>query len=295
MNGLVISLQGGLYKVKYNNSFYFCKGRGNLRYKNTSPVVGDYVKITILDKEKDTGVIESIEERKNYMTRPNVANVDNAIIVSSIHEPYLNDYIIDKMLMLVEYKGINPILVFTKMDLIEKTKKEEVLEKIEMYQKIGYEVYLVDNSTSGGVKEFSSALSKNSISVITGQTGVGKTTIINNINANLDLNTGETSKSLGRGKHTTRHSEMHELLPDVFIIDTPGFSSFLSEGINLDNINYITRDFKQYINKCKFNNCMHINEPGCYIKQMIEEGSFYKRRYTNYLKIVNEIKENERK
>lgn len=295
MKGLIIKLQGGLYTVKTENKTYTAKGRGVLRHNNESPVVGDNIEMTIVDEEKSYGVIESIDERKNKMIRPNVANIDNAIVVTSIHEPYLNDYILDKMLMLIEAKEINPIIVFTKMDLIDKVSKpEEVRERIAIYKKIGYDVVEVDNTKGTGVSDLIDFLKIGTISVITGQTGVGKSTIINSINSSLKIDTGEISKSLGRGRHTTRHSELHELVDNVYIIDTPGFSSFDAEGLDVSEMNFVLKEFRENINKCKFNNCMHINEPGCYIKQAVENKEISRRRYTNYLKIIQEVKENER-
>ena len=291
--GLIVDLKGGLYKVKEHktNFIYKVKGRGKLRYNNLSPVVGDNVIFSIEDNVALSGSIEEILERKNKLERPNVANIDKAIIVSSVTEPYLNDYIIDKMLFIIEFNNIEPILVFTKIDLLNKlkeNKRAEVKAKINDYKKIGYEI--IESSWKNFEKDkILKILEQNKVYVITGQTGVGKSTFLNNLNNNLNLKTDEISKALGRGKHTTRHVELLEVVPYVYIVDTPGFSSFDISNINSNQKSYIMTPFKKYLNKCKFNNCMHINEPGCEVKKDLEKNNFSLRLYKNYLKILNEF------
>ena len=287
MEGLVINLQGGLYKVKTSNDLIFnCKASGNLRHKKINPVVGDKVKIDIIDEKKLTGYLVEVFDRKNKLTRPNVSNVDYALIVNSAVEPNFNDYLLDKMLFVIENNNIEPIIIFTKLDLLKEDDKNynEVINEIKIYKKY-YKVI----ETNKDLFEIEKILKYNSISVITGQTGVGKSTLLNKLNKDLNLNTSEISKTLGRGKHTTRDSKLLEIFKDKYIIDTPGFSSFDLSNIEMNQIGFVTKPFKQYLNKCKFNNCKHINEPKCEVKKDLENNKFEQSLYNNYLKIVSEI------
>ena len=274
MIGKIIKIISNDYTVKLdNNQNVILKARGVFRNKNITPLVGDIVKVDISKK-----IIDEIKERKNELIRPPVANIDQAIIVTSCLNPDFSSNLLDKMLTIIEYNNIKPIIVITKYDLLSDTKYIDNI--INYYKKIGYQVFI--NNEINKIK----TLFKDKVTILTGQTGVGKSTLINKL-GNMNLKTNEISKALGRGKHTTRHVELYELFNGL-IADTPGFSSLSFIDMTKEDIRDNFIEFNNYKEKCKYRDCMHINEDTCEIKTKVDEKDILKERYENYVKFINE-------
>ncbi len=279
VEGLIVKLTGGNYYVKTKRNIYKCRARGKFRNDNISPLVGDNVLIDILNQ--DEGYIIEVLERKNELYRPKVTNVDFGLIVTSVTQPRFNSYLLDKLIVLLELNNITPVLLFTKLDLLEDT--SYIDSYVEYYNSIGYKCYTKD------CKELRKQL-RNHTTILVGQTGVGKSTFINTLDNELNLKTGEISKALGRGKHTTRHVEIF-YVDDIRIIDSPGFSSmeFLDNVKPIDIANCYV-EFKKLAFSCKFNTCIHINEPKCNVRENLSN-EYIINRYNNYLKMVEELYE----
>ena len=268
MEGKIIRIISNLYTVKAGNKIYDCQARGKFRNCNITPLVGDNCIIDI----KNNYIIE-IKKRKNELFRPLVANIDIAVIVTSVKEPNLSLNLLDKMLSLIIINRITPIICFTKLDLLEYNEYKKVKKLKKYYESIGIKV--IFKTKINKLKK----LLKNHVVVFTGQTGAGKSSLLNKIDKNLNLKTGEISKSLGRGKHTTRHVELFEI-NNTFIVDTPGFSSL---SLDLYSNEQIRDSFIEFVNyKCDFKNCMHIKEKNCSVKQAVNKNKILSSRYENY-------------
>ncbi len=286
MLGRIIKNISNQYEVLGDNgSRYHCVAMGKLR-KGASPIVGDFVEFEQLH---DKYGIQKILPRKNQLKRPLIANVDQAIIVMSAKDPDFSCALLDRLIFLVSYANIKPIICITKLDLIDKD--DVVYDYIYDYQKSGYEVYL-----SGHAFDTSSieSILKDKVSVLTGQSGAGKSSLINRIDESFQLQTQMISKALGRGKHTTRHCELFEINKG-WLGDTPGFSSLDFESIDILNLANVILDFKDDVANCKFNDCTHTNEPGCAVKKGVEEGRISSIRYKNYCEVVEVIKQSKKK
>lgn len=282
--GLIIKLLGGIYFVEASDVVYECKAKGVFRNRNLSPVCGDWVEIQITDGE--TPVISKVFDRKSLIIRPQLANLDYLVLVNSVCEPSPNLLLIDKFIAIAEYKGIEPVVVFTKTD----KKSEE--ELVSIYKNVGISVFAVDNTTGQGCEELKEILS-GKLSAFTGNTGVGKSSLLNNLFPDLNLDTGEISKKLGRGKHTTRHVELFKLHDGGYVADTPGFSSFDTNKYDIifkDELASCFREFSGFTGKCKFQDCSHISEPGCEIIRAVNDGIISKSRHENYVKMFEEAK-----
>lgn len=280
MVGKVIKLISNKWTVQVEEHYYECSSIGKFKYLKVSPLVGDVVEIDINNK-----VITTIYPRKNELVRPPIANVDQAIILTSCKEPDFSSNLLDKMLVIIEYNNVKPIICFTKYDLLKDTK--EIDEIINYYKKVGYEVYI--NSDVEKIK----SVFKGKITVLTGQTGVGKSSLLNSLKKDLNLPTGEISKALGRGRHTTRHVELLEI-EDGLVADTPGFSSIDFIGMDKNDIKDNFVEFYENQDKCKYKDCLHLKEDGCYIKKMVEEGKIRSTRYDNYKKFIESVVEKKR-
>lgn len=280
MVGKVIKLISNKWTVQVEEHYYECSSIGKFKYLKVSPLVGDVVEIDINNK-----VITTIYPRKNELVRPPIANVDQAIILTSCKEPDFSSNLLDKMLVIIEYNNVKPIICFTKYDLLKDTK--EIDEIINYYKKVGYEVYI-----NSDVEEIKSVF-KGKITVLAGQTGVGKSSLLNSLKKDLNLPTGEISKALGRGRHTTRHVELLEI-EDGLVADTPGFSSLDFIGMDKNDIKDNFVEFYENQDKCKYKDCLHLKEDGCYIKKMVEEGKIRSTRYDNYKKFIESVVEKKR-
>jgi len=274
MKGIIIKNISNDYTVNCNNIHYICKPRGKFRINNKTPLVGD---IVIIDETNN--YILDIEKRKNELIRPSVANIDIAVIVTSVKDPDFDSNLLDKQLTIISYNNIIPIIYFTKLDLLNETKKQEINKIINYYQQIGY---LVSTSPDDLLK-----LIKNKIVVLTGQSGAGKSTLLNKIDPTLELKTNEISYALGRGKHTTRHTELFET-HNTYIVDTPGFSKIDFHNMNKLDIRNNMKEMFENLHNCKYSDCLHIKEDGCYIKQLVENNQILPSRYNNYKTFINE-------
>ena len=261
-----------------------CKARGNFRNNRIKPYVGDYVKISLNDKAENT--IEEILSRKNSLIRPAVSNIDNLLIVSSMVTPAPNLYIIDKLSVVCQKNDIEPIMVFNKTDI----KDGDDLAGI--YKKAGFNSFCVSAKTGEGIDEIKHFL-KGKTTVLTGNSGAGKSSILNCLDAELNLLTGEVSQKLGRGRHTTRQCEIFEICGGE-VVDTPGFSSLEIERIDSllkEDLQYYFREFEPYINTCRFTSCAHIKEKGCKILEAVEAGEIPPSRFESYKSLYNELKD----
>lgn len=273
MNGKIIKNISNDYVVKTEEGLFTCKPRGKFRFKNFSPLVGDNV---IIDEVHN--YILDILPRKNSLVRPSVANIDKAIIVTSV-KPKLDTNLLDKLLMIASYNDIDSIICFTKLDLLNEQENEKIENIIKYYKSIGYTV--VKNSSLEEIKNLLSG----KISVFVGQSGSGKSTLLNKLDSNLMLKTNEISKALGRGKHTTRHVELYSVF-DFFIVDTPGFSSLDLNSLSNYDIRDNMKEFFDNLDSCKYRDCMHVKEDNCYVKSLVDNGSILKSRYNNYLSFL---------
>lgn len=282
--GKLIKGIGGFYYVKCDGEVYECKARGNFRKQKISPLVGDNVEFNVFENSENA--IENILPRKNELIRPPLANLDTLFIVSSLTDPKVNTEIIDNLIAICEYKQIEPVIVFTKTDLDD---SGEYYKNI--YTNAGFKVILCDNNTGSGSQEIKELL-KGKSSAFTGNTGVGKSSLLNNIFPNLKLKTGETSKKLGRGKHTTRQCELFDT-DGGYVADTPGFSSLdfqKCERILKDDLPYCFREFVEYLPYCKFSTCSHTSDKGCAVLKAVEDGKISKSRHNSYVSMYEEVK-----
>lgn len=275
MRGKIVRVLSGDYTIKLENDKYMlCTARGVFRNKKITPLVGDNV---IVDVEKS--LVTEVLERKNELVRPPVSNIDKALIVVSAKEPDFNSNLLDKMLNIIEFNNIHPIICVSKYDLLNDTK--EIDDIINYYKKIGYEVYL-NTDLNSIMKIF-----KNSVVILTGQSGVGKSSLMNKLDNTLELQTGEISKALGRGKHTTRCASLYNIYYGL-ACDTPGFSKLDFFSMTKEDIRDNFIEFNEYKDKCKYRDCMHINEDECEIKKKVNDNTILKSRYENYLKFISE-------
>lgn len=265
-----------------------CRARGKFRKDNIKPIVGDIVEIE--SENLKNGYIFEIYTRKNELIRPTVANVDQSVIIFSTKAPSLNSILLDKMIALSEINNIKPLICINKVDLCEKVTYEGF---IDIYNKIGYTIIATSSITMEGIDELKHHL-KDKTSFFSGPSGVGKSSLINCLQPNIKLKTGELSKKLLRGKHTTRSVELIPLHFGGFVLDTPGFTS-LQIGVEKENLKYYFREFVDLQNNCKFSSCIHENEIGCNILKSIEDGTVDKSRYFSYITILRELKENRKR
>lgn len=274
MEGQIVKILSNLYFVNSNGKIYECHSRGKFRKDNITPTVGDYVTFD----EKNEYILD-ILPRKNTLTRPFVSNVDQAFIITSCKSPDFSTNLLDKLLVLLEFHQIRPIICLTKKDLLTKEETKEIKKVKKYYQKIGYIVLW--NTNLWRIKRFF----KGKTTVFTGQTGAGKSTLLNRLNKNLNLETGEISKALGRGKHTTRHVELIELFGGK-VLDTPGFSSIDFDDLEKTDIRDGFIEFKNY--SCPYQDCMHLKEKECKVLEAVRHHEILISRYENYQKIISD-------
>ena len=257
-----------------------CVAMGKLR-KGLAPIVGDFVEY---EKLHDKYAIQKVLPRKNQLRRPLIANVDQAIVVMSAKDPDFSAALLDRLIFLIVYNDIKPIICISKLDLIEK--EDEIYDYIRDYKESGYDVY--ESGKDFDTSDFEEILA-DKVSVLTGQSGAGKSSLINRIDESFAIKTQKISKALGRGKHTTRHCELFPI-GGGWLGDTPGFSSLDFQNLNIQKLASNIIDFKPFIGKCKFNDCTHTNEPGCAVKQALETKKISTVRYRHYCEVVETIK-----
>ena len=291
MHGKIIKGIAGFYYVYVVESgIYECKAKGAFRKEKIKPLVGDNVEIEVLSEETKTGNIISICKRKNDLIRPAVANIDQALVVFAATKPDPHFNLLDRFLVMMEKKDIPVILCFNKKDIATEPKLKE-LEHI--YEGCGYPVVFTSAALKDNVDKIRDLL-KGKTTVIAGPSGVGKSSLINELQIGVVMETGSISKKIDRGKHTTRHSEFITIDDNSFIMDTPGFSSLYVNDFEKEDLKYYFREFEPYEGQCKFNGCDHIHEPGCAVKEALENGEIHKIRYDNYVEMYNELKEKKR-
>ncbi|MGM8211799.1 ribosome small subunit-dependent GTPase A [Virgibacillus sp. W0430] len=283
--GRIISAMSGFYYVKSNGEIFTCKGRGVFRKKKITPLVGDFVQF---DKTNDQeGYIIKIEKRQNELVRPPIANITQAIIVSSVVEPEFSSVLLDRFLVLIEEKRLQPIILITKKDLATEEQLNKVKSYKKTYDKIGYTVKIISSKEKDNLSSLGGMLT-NHVTVIAGQSGVGKSSLLNALNPSLVIKTDEISKSLGRGKHTTRHVELVEV-NDGLVADTPGFSSLEFQEIEAETLADCFPEMRSKSHLCKFRGCVHYKEPNCAIKRGVDEEEISKERYAHYISFLQEI------
>ena len=284
MQGIIVKALSGFYYVETDKGVFECKARGKFRNQNTSPLVGDRVVISVSGK---SGTIETIEERKNMLTRPPIANIDKLFIVSGLVTPVPSTLLIDRIIAICEYKNIEPVIVFNKTDLASAEEYQCI------YKNAGFKTITCSAKTGEGMDEIKAEL-EGCISAFTGNSGAGKSSILNAIFSSLNLSTAEISEKLGRGRHTTRHTELFRHEYGGYVADTPGFSLIDNEKDDLefkDALPTLFRDFEEYINSCMFHDCKHVAEKGCAVIEAVQNGKIEKSRYDSFTTIYNELKD----
>ena len=276
--GIIISNISNLYKVEVNGRIYDCNARGKFKNNEISPVTGDFVEIDIIDEEKKTGIINKIEERINYLKRPKMANLSQIILVLSMKLPKPDLELLDKQLVYAEYMKVKPIICLNKIDL----ENESVIDSIkEVYEKIGYKVIKTNAKNGTGVDELKEVL-KNKITAFSGNSGVGKSTLINSLLGENVTEEGLVSHKNKRGKNTTTQVKLYKIDENSYIADTPGFSTFDINEIKKEDLAKYFIEFKGHISECEYIDCSHIKEENCGIKKALEEGKIAKERYERY-------------
>ena len=285
MTGTIQKALSGFYYVDVGNADPIaCRGRGKLRHQKVTPLVGDYVEITLLPD--GSGMVDQILPRKNQFRRPMVANIDQMVIIASGAVPITDPFLIDRMITIAESKGCQPVICFNKCDL------ERADALVSVYRTAGFQTIQVSAETGEGIKDLESILS-GKVSAFTGNSGVGKSSILNALAPEFSLQTGEVSEKLGRGRHTTRYVELFRLCGGL-VADTPGFSSFdveQMEFIAKDDLGSTFREFVPYMDKCRFIGCAHGKEKGCAVREAVDAGKIARSRYESYLRLYEQAKE----
>lgn len=284
-DGIILKSIGGFYYVEAADGIYECKARGSFRSKGVKPIAGDRVKISV--PESGYCAVEEIYERKNSIVRPPLANIDTLIIVASTCDPAPNTLIIDKMTAAAVNKGITPVTVISKADL---SSAEKMLE---VYKLSGIKTIEFSAVDHRGLDEIR-ALLPGKITAFTGNSGVGKSSLLNALFPELKLDTGDISKKLGRGKHTTRSVELYKIDDNGYVADTPGFSTVdlqRYEIIEKEELQYAFPEFENYLGKCRFVSCNHLCEKGCAVIKAVEDGKISKSRHESFVAMYNEVKD----
>ncbi|HEY4600353.1 MAG TPA: ribosome small subunit-dependent GTPase A [Cerasibacillus sp.] len=283
--GRIMKALSGFYYVQSDENLYACKGRGLFRKQKVSPLVGDLV---VFDKSSDLeGYIQEIKPRKTELSRPPIANVDQAMIVNSVKMPQFSPLLLDRFLVFIESKRIKPLIIINKIDLANDSDLKTIKEFKAIYEKIGYHVLLFSAKEPRDFMTMKS-LFNDKITVFAGQSGVGKSSILNAVKPSLTLETAQISKSLGRGRHTTRHVELLEINGGL-VADTPGFSVVDFSHISREELGLCFPEIKTFQAHCKFRGCLHDKEPGCAVKQAVANKEMATFRYDHYLAFLEEI------
>ena len=291
MQGKIIKGIAGFYYVYGEDEvLYECKAKGIFRKDNQKPLVGDNVEITILDQQEQTGNLIRILPRKNSLIRPAVANVDQAFVIFALENPKPNFMLLDRFLIMMEQAEVPAVICFNKKDLAS---EEETRTLCEIYRNSGYQVILSSALEKEGLDEIHRIL-KGKTTVVAGPSGVGKSSLTNLLQGEVQMETGEISRKLKRGRHTTRHSQVIPVGEDTFLMDTPGFSSLYLMNMEEQDLKNYFPEFRKYEDTCRFQGCRHIHEPGCRVKEALENGEISRLRYEDYLSLYEELKEKRR-
>lgn len=285
-SGIITKGIGGFYYVSSQNTTFECKARGIFRKNDLSPLIGDRVIFSVIDSEYQKGSIDQILERSSELVRPAVANVDQLLAVVSARSPEPDLLLLDKLLITAERKGIGAVICINKIDLDTDNSRAEI---INAYTNAGYNVIETCLKEENDIEKIKAVL-KGRITVFSGQSGVGKSTLLNRLMKASIMKTGSISDKIERGKHTTRHAELIKLDDDGFVVDTPGFSSFELSGIKFDELQYLFPEFGKYLGECRFSDCSHVNQPGCAVKKAVEAGMISECRYLRYIELYSLLK-----
>lgn len=291
MQGKIVKGIAGFYYVHaVGSGVYECKARGIFRKEGKKPLVGDDVEIDVLDEETKEGSITEIRPRKNELIRPAVANVDQALVVFAVKKPKPHLNLLDRFLVMMEERQIPVTLCFNKQDM---AKPEELNRLREIYEPAGYPVLFVSARRQENIDRVREIL-KGKTTTVAGPSGVGKSSLINRLQPQARMETGAISSKIDRGKHTTRHSELIAVDGDTYIMDTPGFSSLYTGEFEKEELKYYFPEFASFEGKCRFSGCDHVHEPGCAVREALEQGRIHRVRYQSYLDLYNELKEKRR-
>lgn len=286
MQGKIIKGIAGFYYVYVNGQgLYECKAKGIFRKNKIKPLVGDNVEMEVLDSSEKEGNIVQILPRKNSLIRPAVANVDQALVIFAAAQPDPNFLLLDRFLVMMEQQKIPVRICFNKKDLVPEKECERVCS---IYADCGYEVVSTSALQEKGKKEIFEIL-EGKTTVVAGPSGVGKSSLTNLLQNQIQMETGEISQKLKRGRHTTRHSQIIRIDEDTYLVDTPGFSSLYLEDMEKEELRHCFIEFQPYEGTCKFQGCLHVREPQCQVKQAVEDGKISRQRYENYLTLFQEL------
>ena len=277
-SGRIVRSISGFYDVRTGDEVITCRARGILRREGSSPLTGDIVDITV---EKGKGMVEAVHPRKNSFVRPAVANGDALVVFAANVNPVTEPFLIDRVAAIAGDQEVEVYLCVNKCDL------DPAVDLVRIYENAGFRVISTSSETGEGVEELRQLL-QGKLTAFTGNSGVGKSSILNRLCPRLELPTGEVSEKLGRGRHTTRHVELYSLDPETYVADTPGFSSFDTDQMDVilkENLQYAFPDFARHIGQCQFHDCSHRKEPGCAIRAALESGSIEATRYDSYLRL----------
>lgn len=291
MLGKIIKGIAGFYYVHVEDlGIYECKAKGIFRKDNCKPLVGDNVRISVLDEEEKSGSITEILPRKNSLIRPAVANVDQAFVIFALENPKPNFMLLDRFLIMMEQAGIPAVVCFNKKDLVQ---EEEAMRLCDTYRSCGYQV-IVSSTVNQDDRQKIHDILYGKTTVIAGPSGVGKSSITNMLQQDVRMETGEISKKLKRGRHTTRHSQVIPVGEKTYLMDTPGFSSLYLTDMDEQELKNYFPEFQKYEGQCRFQGCVHIHEPDCAVKDALEHNEISKLRYEDYLSLYEELKEKRR-
>ena len=292
LNGRIMKGIGGFYYVDTEKGLYECRARGIFRKNKQTPLVGDRVKISIVDEDKKIGMVEEIDKRDTELIRPPISNVEKALIVFAVKNPTPHLSLLDRFIVLAEKENLEIVIVFTKVDL--DTDGELLGELKDIYEVSGYKVISVSNKLKLNIDKIKEELKENTV-VFAGPSGVGKSSLLNEVDKNFELKTGEVSDKIKRGKHTTRHAELLKLECGGMVADTPGFSSLTLDDIDESELKEYFIEFDKH-DDCRFGSrCIHENEPSCAVKEAVENGEISKKRYESYIQLLNEIRSGKRR
>lgn len=291
MQGKIVKGIAGFYYVHVAESgIYECKAKGIFRKDKKKLLVGDNVELDILDETAKEGNITALLPRKNQLVRPAVANVDQALVIFAMRKPRPNFGLLDRFLIMMRRQKVDTVVCFNKRDISSGEEEERLAE---IYGNCGCRVLFVSARKKEGIEELQ-ALLMGKTTAVAGPSGVGKSSLINLLQPDARMETGEISRKIDRGKHTTRHSELFAMAGDTYIMDTPGFSSLYLEGMEKEELKDFFAEFEEYEPFCRFQGCMHIHEPDCGVKQALEEGKISRERYDSYMELYGELKEKRR-